>query len=122
MPLDDPVFVAIGRAIRHHPTFAPAGTNVDVIQVLDGQRLRMRTYERGVEDETLACGSGAVASACVALAEGLVSTPVTVITRSGRALNVACDWNAMERQARNVTLTGAARVIVDGVIGPEALR
>jgi diaminopimelate epimerase len=122
VPPDDPVFVAVARMIRHHVRFAPAGTNVDVIQVLDRHTLRMRTYERGVEDETLACGSGAVASACVALAEGIVTSPVTVITRSGRPLEVACDWDPTAQRAANVTLTGEARVIAAGVIGVEALR
>lgn len=122
VPPDDPAFVAVGRAIRHDPAFAPAGTNVNAIQVLDGHTLRMRTYERGVEDETLACGSGAVASACVALARGLVAPPVTVVTRSGLPLDVACDWDPTTRRATNVTLTGEARVVAAGVIGPEALR
>lgn len=122
VPPTDPMFVAVGRAIRHDPTFAPAGTNVNTIQVLDDHTVRMRTYERGVEDETLACGSGAVASACVALARGLVSNPVTVITSSGRPLHVSGTWDPETRQATDVMLTGEARVIVAGVIGPEALQ
>ena len=54
--------VGLGREIRHHEKFAPAGTNVDFVQVMGPGRLKMRTYERGVEDETLACGTGAVAT------------------------------------------------------------
>jgi diaminopimelate epimerase len=110
-------FLQIGRAIRHHPAFAPAGTNLDVIDVVDGQTLRMRTYERGVEDETLACGTGAVASAIVATARGLVAPPVTAITRGGLPLIV--DFDLRDGQATDVTLTGQARVVASGELWAE---
>jgi diaminopimelate epimerase len=110
----------VGRAVRHHPAFAPAGTNLDVIAVLDRHRLRMRTYERGVEDETLACGTGAVASAVVGTALGLVAPPVEVVTSSGRVLAVEFTWDGARATA--VTLGGEARVVVIGEIWPEALR
>jgi diaminopimelate epimerase len=77
-----------GRAVRFHALFAPAGTNVNFIRVEGPQTLRIRTYERGVEDETLACGTGAVASALIAARLGQVASPVTVHTRGGEALTI----------------------------------
>jgi diaminopimelate epimerase len=111
-------FNEVGRAVRLHPTF-PAGANVNVIAIRDRGSIRMRTYERGVEDETLACGTGAVASAVVATALGLVAPPVTVITSSGRALTVDFTWDG--ERAQNVSLSGEARVVATGEIWPEAL-
>jgi diaminopimelate epimerase len=110
----------IGRASRHHPAFAPAGTNVNVITVRNRQTVRMRTYERGVEDETLACGTGAVASAIVATALGLTTPAVDVVTSSGRILTV--DFVEYAGGVTRVTLGGEARIIVRGAIGSEALR
>jgi diaminopimelate epimerase len=112
-------FVKLGRAVRFHDAFAPSGTNVNVISIGDGQTLRMRTYERGVEGETLACGTGAVATAVVATALGLIHPPVQVITSSGRPLTVDFTWNGI--CAMNVTLTGEARLIAEGEILPDAL-
>jgi diaminopimelate epimerase len=105
--------------VRHHPYFAPAGTNLNVIAITEGGQVRMRTYERGVEDETLACGTGSIASAIVATALGLAEPPVDVVTTSGRILGVAFDWH--NDRASRVTLAGDARVIMRGEIGPEAL-
>lgn len=112
-------FNAFGSAVRLDPAFAPAGTNVDVVGVRDRHTLRMRTYERGVEDETLACGTGAVASAVVAASLGLVKAPVSVIVSSGRTLTVDFCWDG--ERASNVTLGGNAYIIVRGTIGPDAL-
>lgn len=112
--------VTVGRAVRHHPAFAPAGTNVNAVSVLDRHRLRMRTYERGVEDETLACGTGAVASAVVGTALGLVAPPAEVVTTSGLVLAVDFAWDG--ERATGVTLGGEARVVATGEIWPEALE
>lgn len=112
-------FTALGRAVRHHEQFAPAGTNWNVIEIRDTHTIRMRTYERGVEDETLACGTGAIASAISAVARGIVATPVGVITTGGRILTADFRWDGA--QATDVTLGGEARVIVRGVIDAEAL-
>jgi diaminopimelate epimerase len=109
----------LGRAVRYHSSFAPAGTNVNVVSVLGAHRLRMRTYERGVEDETLACGTGAVASAVVGTKLGLVSPPVEVVTSSGRVLGVDFAWDG--EFATEVRLSGEARVVATGEIWPEAL-
>jgi diaminopimelate epimerase len=116
---DDAAFERIGRAVRLHPAFAPAGTNLDAIAVLDRRTLRMRTYERGVEAETLACGTGAVAGAVVATSLGLVAPPVTVVTRSGLPLQVEFAWDGV--RAAEVLLAGEARIVAAGEIWPDAL-
>ena len=78
----------LGRILRHHGAFAPKGTNVDFISIGTGNAIEIRTYERGVEAETLACGTGAAAGALVAAAlEGLKS-PVKVKTRGGEILKI----------------------------------
>jgi diaminopimelate epimerase len=112
----------IGQAVRHHAHFAPAGTNLDAIQVRADGAVLMRTYERGVEDETLACGSGAVASALVAATLGLAHSPVTVITRGGSPLIVNFDWEPARWQATQVSLSGRAAVIAVGELTGEALE
>jgi diaminopimelate epimerase len=109
----------VGRSVRYHHAFAPAGTNFNVIEIHDEHRVQMRTYERGVENETLACGTGAVASAVVATRLGLVSTPVEVVTSSGRVLAVDFAWDG--EFATGVRLVGEARMIATGEIWPEAL-
>ena len=116
---DDVAFARIGRVVRFDAAFAPAGTNLDVVAVLDRQTLRMRTYERGVEAETLACGTGAVASAVVATSLGLVEPPVTVVTTSGLPLVVAFAWDGI--RATGVRLAGQARIVAVGEVWPDAL-
>jgi diaminopimelate epimerase len=118
---DAGAFARIGRAVRKHDAFGPAGTNVNVIHRVDDRTIRMRTYERGVEAETLACGTGSVASAVVAVAEGLVSgPPVTVITSSGRPLTVR--WEAEDGRPVDVWLGGEARIVATGHLNPEGWR
>ncbi|MGI5255648.1 diaminopimelate epimerase [Actinacidiphila glaucinigra] len=81
--------VVCGRLIRHHEDLAPLGTNVNFIQAAGKQALKIRTYERGVEAETLSCGSGAVAAVVIATCRGLVADrQVTVHNRSGTPLTV----------------------------------
>ncbi len=84
----------LGRAIRIHPRFAPAGTNVNFISVVDRTTIRLRTYERGVEGETWACGTGAVASEVIAHALGLTESEVQVITSGGEQLSVMLEGDA----------------------------
>ncbi len=112
-------FVAVGRAVRWHPAFAPAGTNLDLADELGEQLLGMRTYERGVEDETLACGSGAVAVALVAASLGLTRLPARVVTSGGPILTVAAAPGPGE--PRRVTLGGGARLVASGTIHLEGL-
>ena len=102
-----------GRRIRGDPSAGPAGANVDFVQVVGERRIRMRTYERGVEAETLACGTGSVASAVAACAEGLVSAPVEVETASGEVLRVHGADGA--GGFKDLELEGPAAIVYDGV-------
>jgi len=111
----DPVPVAAwGAALRHHPAFGAGGTNVDFVARLGPARVAMRTYERGVEGETLACGSGAMASALWAVAEG-DRPPITVVTAGGDPLTVGLIAVAGAAGPRwDVRLTGPAEVAYRG--------
>ena len=108
----------VGRAIRHHAHYAPAGTNVNFVQALNDGALAIRTYERGVEDETLACGTGSVAAALVASAKGMATSPAALNTRGGGRLKIY-----FERRGdgfREVFLEGDARVIYEAKLWKEA--
>ena len=111
----DAVPVAVwGAALRHHPAFGAGGTNVDFVARLGPAHLAMRTYERGVESETLACGSGAMASALWSVAEG-DRPPITVVTAGGDLLTVGLIAVAGGSGPRwEVRLTGPAEVAYRG--------
>lgn len=106
--------VETGRALRRQEVFLPEGTNVDFVRVLDESRIALRTYERGVEDETLACGTGAVASAVVMAALKRVRPPVSVHTRGGDTLVVG--FYMSDLGFCDVTLAGDATVVYHGAI------
>ena len=99
----------LGRAIRRHSFFEPAGTNADFVQILDSHHVALRTYERGVEDETLACGTGAVASAILTAYKGLTKSPVHVQTRGGEILTAYFELKGEE--VREVFLEGEAILV-----------
>jgi diaminopimelate epimerase len=103
-----------GAAIRRHKKFSPQGANVNFIEKRGAQKILVRTYERGVEDETLACGTGVVASALIFAVTEKVDGPVSVTVRSGSELNV--DFKRAGNQFRNVTLTGPAEFAFEGTI------
>ncbi|MCE0484227.1 MAG: diaminopimelate epimerase [Methylacidiphilales bacterium] len=105
--------VAHGRAIRRSPIF-PRGTNVNFVEIVSNTRLIVRTYERGVEDETLACGTGVVASALITHRVRGLALPLGLKVRSGDVLTV--DARAGSDGFRNVTLTGPAREVFSGEI------
>lgn len=107
-----------GRAVRFHPLFQPAGTNVNFIQVANPHELWIRTYERGVEDETLACGTGSVAAALVAASLGEMRPPVLVHTRGDEILTVTF---APEDPLREVYLEGETRVVFEGRLWLEEI-
>ncbi len=110
--------IGIGRPIRRHERFQPAGTNVNFAQVVDRHTIKIRTYERGVEDETLACGSGALASALLSALVHKVESPITVIPLSRAPLCVS--FTQRGEQFMNLTLTGEARAVYEGHLRPEA--
>jgi len=102
-----------GRAIRRSPLF-PRGTNVNFVQVTESAKLIVRTYERGVEDETLACGTGVVASALVTHRVRRLALPLCVKVRGGDVLTV--NARAEADAFRDVTLTGPATEVFSGEI------
>ena len=104
----------IGSAVRHHELFAPKGTNVNFLKQRGDKAISIRTYERGVEDETLACGTGVVASALIFAALQKVEGPISVLVRGGNELQVAFDRTG--DQFKNVTLTGPADFVFEGTI------
>jgi diaminopimelate epimerase len=107
--------VELGRSLRRHAAFQPAGTNVDFVRFADSGRLDIRTYERGVEDETLSCGTGVVAAAALGLALGRLRGPVTAATRGGFDLTVDRD-----PASQRFTLAGDARIVAAGELLPGA--
>lgn len=96
----------LGAAIRYHEDFAPKGTNANFVQITGPNALSVRTYERGVEAETLACGTGIVAAGLLAGKTGRVKTPVCITPASGDRLTV--DYQLTPEGAENVTLKGPA--------------
>ncbi|PTN38065.1 diaminopimelate epimerase [Desulfonatronum sp. SC1] len=94
----------LGRRFRNHPRFAPNGTNVNFIQVQDRDNLLLRTYERGVEGETYACGTGAAASALIAHSLGRTGPEVNIRTSGGELLGITIGQDA-------VFLTGNAVLV-----------
>ena len=107
----DAEIVERGRQIRLHPRFAPNGTNVNFISRA-GDSVNIRTYERGVEEETLACGTGAVAGAVVAAELGWATSPVKLSTRGGEDLVVSFD--SSPGGANKVRLAGPTAVNFQG--------
>lgn len=113
-----------GRELRFHPRFQPAGTNVNFVHLRDTHHLTIRTYERGVEGETLACGTGSIASALVAAARCRAESPVDVLTRSGETLTIyfAHTRDTGEGSFSDVCLEGDARVVYEAELWDETLR
>jgi len=104
--------VTVGRALRHHPDLAPKGANINFVAVGSDGVMTLRTYERGVEDETLACGTGSVASATAGVLFGGLDSPVAVRVRSGELLTVQLK---RERDCVSaVILEGPARLLYTG--------
>ncbi len=102
----------LGKAIRNHSLFSPKGTNVNFVQKTGKSSLSIRTYERGVEAETLACGTGSVAAAIVANLSDMVDIPVEILPKSGEKLKV--DFLRSGKEITNVSLEGPAKFISKG--------
>jgi len=109
----------MGREIRFHERFSPAGTNVNFVEVVDPGNIRVRTYERGVEAETLACGTGVVASAIVTNARGLTSTSVQANTRGGDTLGVHIENS--DHDFMTVHLEGRASLVYRAQLTDETI-
>ena len=110
----------LGKKVRFHPRFTPAGTNVNFVQIIDPGSIQVRTYERGVEAETLACGTGVVASAIVTAARGLTSTHVQAGTRGGDTLGVYIDGS--DPDSTDVRLEGEASLVYRAQLTEETIR
>lgn len=102
---------ALGRLLRFNKAFGRAGANADFVQVRGG-RVHIRTYERGVEDETLACGTGITAAAVALSLAGALKPPVTLVARSGGKFKV---WLKPDgRGDSKVFIQGPARIVFEG--------
>ncbi len=104
----------IGSAVRHHAEFAPRGANVNFLERRGENQIAIRTYERGVEDETLACGTGVVASALIFAATEPAQSPVRVRVKGGDELQVGFEQEG--DRFTNVTLTGPAEFVFEGTV------
>ena len=104
----------LGRALRLHPAFAPEGTNVDFVTFRAPNRMAMRTYERGVEAESGACGTGAVACVIVAVETAGFTLPTIVKTPSGYDLSIAGDWR--HHKCTGLMLSGPVKFVFNGEI------
>jgi len=109
-----------GAAVRRHEMFAPHGTNVSFLVRRDDGSLDVRSFERGVEAETLACGTACVAAAILALEQGWGRAPIVCHTRSGLDLQVTLEATA--KGYGGLHLQGDARFIYEGRLAPEALE
>jgi len=118
--IDDIEIVKMGREIRFHDVFAPAGTNVNFVCLQNDDIVAIRTYERGVEDETLACGTGAIACAIVMANKAKIKSPANVMTRSGGCLYI----HYKEKQGRfyDILLEGDARIIYKAQLWEDAWK
>ncbi len=107
----------LGRKIRYHKEFAPQGANVNFVHQKDATHLVVRTYERGVEDETLACGTGVTASAAICGLKGMVTSPVACLTKGGETLYVHFETEKPgSAEIREVYLEGPATVCFQGEV------
>ena len=102
----------MGRKIRRHKKFSPKGTNADFVKIVNSKTIKIRTYERGVEAETLACGTGAAASAIIAGVVKGLKPHIDVITKSGEMLRIYFEFK--KNKTVNVYLEGEAMTVYSG--------
>jgi diaminopimelate epimerase len=105
--------VPLGREIRYLPEFAPGGTNVNFIKITDNI-IQIRSYERGVEAETLSCGTGSVAAAIISYVTDGLRPPIQIITKGNEKLFV--NFEVENQKVKNISLSGTARIVFSGEI------
>ena len=115
--LDQMDLNSFGSTVRFHRLFQPQGTNVNLVRIDSPHLISIRTYERGVEAETLACGTGAVASAVIGTALGRLKPPVQVITAGRERLKVG--FRQTRKPWEDLYLEGPARILFEGVVPRE---
>lgn len=108
----------LGRVLRSHPDLEPHGANVDFVRFVAPDRFELRTFERGVEGETLACGTGVLACAAVGVASGQLELPAAAATLSGFEIKVS--GGVEDGRLSSVALTGDARLLAHGEIFPDS--
>ncbi len=113
-----PTLINLGKTIRWHKYFEPQGANVNFIEMTESSGLKVKTYERGVEDITYACGTGVVASVLIAHAKKLIQSPAHVKTMGG---DLIVHFESDGKQYKNVFLEGDARVIYRGELTDETV-
>lgn len=112
--IDDVPVKEWGAALRHHEAFAPKGANANFVHRVGTSHIAIRTYERGVEDETLACGTGTVACAILHHLRTGHAPPIAVDVRSGDTLQI--NFTPYGENFRDVTLTGPAEITFHGTV------
>ena len=105
--------VETGRAIRYSEKFTKKGINVNLVEKLDNQTLKCQTYERGVENETLSCGTGVTAVALAANFEYDLNPPLTILTKGGE---LKVDFEKLDKSFTNITLEGPVKDVFKGEI------
>lgn len=113
-PLEELDINYLGKIIRFHNEFQPRGANVNFVQPMGNGEIKLRTYERGVERETLACGTGIVSSGIISVLKGYSTPPVKVRVQSGEILTV--DFKVFNSSISDLSLTGSAKKISEGEI------
>ena len=103
----------LGREIRNLPDFAPEGTNVNFIKIKDGD-IHIRSYERGVEAETLSCGTGSVAAAIICYVTDGLHPPIKIITKGNE--NLFVNFDVENQKVNNISLTGPVKTVFTGEI------
>ncbi|MDI3535416.1 MAG: diaminopimelate epimerase [Thermosediminibacterales bacterium] len=109
----------LGRKIRYNTQLFPEGTNVNFVKLIDNQTISVTTYERGVEQITMSCGTGSTASAIVSALNSFVSSPVTVVTLGGR---LRVTFKRSKNRFYSIELLGKTALIASGFLYPEAYR
>jgi diaminopimelate epimerase len=120
IPIEELDINHLGKILRFHNEFQPRGGNVNFVLPFSGNMIKLRTYERGVERETLACGTGIVSSGIISVLAGKSKVPVNVLVQSGETLRV--DFINRNNIISNLSLTGSARKLSEGEIPESGLN